>query len=407
MARVPQAGVVGMSSNVNNKHLFFELLRDAFGNGTFVKATLSKVALSPRWKRVALGSFTDTRGQALISFDFSDGVQTERKNLSPEEALTSLAALIPEQFKAANVRLTNEELLFELTDRGTFRLKRRASEQVTLAPATHNREKSYLVPSSAPFLKALGITTSEGEVRRDMYDKFRQINKFIEIIENLVDLPKDGVSADEFAVIDFGSGKHYLTFALQHYLSTKCEKLAITAVEQRPNLVSLGRHVATSLGVNNIDFIEGTIAESPLTSPTLVVALHACDTATDDALARAITHKARYICVAPCCHKYVRKNIQGSESLLAPMLRHGILEERFAESLTDTLRVLALEAAGYEAKLFEFISPEHTAKNTMITAALRGKQNSASLAAIQRLMDEFGLRDFYLDAQIELAGSSA
>ncbi len=402
MARVPQAGVVGMSSNVNNKHLFFELLRDAFGNGTFVKATLSKVALSPRWKRVALGMFTDSRGQALISFDFSDGVQTERKNLSPEEALTSLAALIPEQFKAANVRLTNEELLFELTDRGTFRLKRRACEQVAKAPTTHNREKSYLVPSSAPFLQALGITTSEGEVRRDMYDKFRQINKFIEIIENLVDPPKEGKSADEFPVIDFGSGKHYLTFALQHYLSTKCEKLAITAVEQRPNLVSLGRHVATSLGVNNIDFIEGTIAEAPLTSPTLVVALHACDTATDDALARAITHKAHYICVAPCCHKYVRKHLNGSESLLAPMLRHGILEERFAESLTDTLRVLALEAAGYDAKLFEFISPEHTAKNTMITASFSGKENRESLAALTRLKADFGLKDFHLDSLINL-----
>ncbi len=402
MVRVPQAGLVGMSSNVNNKHLFFELLRDAFGNGTFVKATLSKVALSPRWKRVALGAFTDSKGQALISFDFSDGVQTERKNLSPEEALESLASLIPDQFKAANVRLTNEELLFELTDRGTFRLKRRACEQVAEAPTTHNREKSYLVPSSAPFLQALGITTSEGQVRRDMYDKFRQINKFIEIIESLVDLPKDGKAAEEFTVTDFGSGKHYLTFALQHYLSTKCEELTITAVEQRANLVTLGRHVAASLEVNNIEFIEGTIAESTVTSSTLVVALHACDTATDDALARAITHKAHYICVAPCCHKYVRKHLNGSESILAPMLRHGILEERFAESLTDTLRVLALEAAGYDAKLFEFISPEHTAKNTMITASFSGKKNLESLAALARLKADFRLKDFYLDSLINL-----
>lgn len=402
MVRVPQAGLVGMSSNVNNKHLFFELLRDAFGNGTFVKATLSKVALSPRWKRVALGAFTDSKGQVLISFDFSDGVQTERKNLSPEEAWESLASLIPDQFKAANVRLTNEELLFELTDRGTFRLKRRACEQVAKAPTTHNREKSYLVPSSAPFLHALGITTSEAEVRRDMYDKFRQINKFIEIIESLVELPKDATSAEDITVTDFGSGKHYLTFALQHYLSTRCEKLTISAVEQRPNLVSLGRHVAASLEVNNIEFIEGTIAESTLTSPTLVVALHACDTATDDALAKAIEHKARYICVAPCCHKYVRKNMRGSENLLAPMLRHGILEERFAESLTDTLRVLALEAAGYDAKLFEFISPEHTAKNTMITASFSGKKNPESLAALTRLKADFGLKDFYLDSLITL-----
>lgn len=389
-----------MSSNVNNKHLFFELVRDALLSGTFVKATLSKVALSPRWKRVALGAFTDSKGRSLISFDYSDGVQTERKNLSPEEAFTSLTSMIPDQFKVANVRLVSEELLFELNDRGAFRLKRRASEQISSTPTRHNREKIYLVPSSAPFLKALGITTADGEVRRDMYDKFRQINKFIEIIESLVDLPQEGKAAGDFAATDFGSGKHYLTFALQHFLSPRCEKLTLTAVEQRPDLVSLGRHVATTLGVNNIDFIEGTIAESPLTSPSLVVALHACDTATDDALAKAIEHRARYICVAPCCHKYVRKHMNESEDLLAPMLRHGILAERFAESLTDTLRVLALEAAGYEAKLFEFISPEHTAKNTMITASLSGTENLESLAALTRLKSAFGLKDFYLDRKL-------
>jgi hypothetical protein len=230
-----------------------------------------------------------------------------------------------------------------------------------------------------------------------MYDKFRQINKFVEIIQSLVSPLDVEPNRDIFSATDFGSGKHYLSFALHHFLSTRYEKLTLTAVEQRPDLVSLGQNIASSLGISSIDFIAGTIAESSLTAPTLVVALHACDTATDDALARAILNKARLICVAPCCHKYVRKQMNSADHLLAPILRHGILEERFAESLTDSLRVLALEASGYNAKLFEFISPEHTAKNTMITASLTGRPNLDSLAALNRLKASFGLKDFYLD----------
>jgi hypothetical protein len=133
----------------------------------------------------------------------------------------------------------------------------------------------------------------------------------------------------------------------------------------------------------------------------LVVALHACDTATDDAIAHAITADARYICVAPCCHTYLRKHFQSSDDV-RPMLRHGIIQERFAEGLTDSLRVLVLEALGYQTKLFEFISLEHTAKNVMITAAKTGRPNRASLDAIHALKTKFCLADFYLDRVLKV-----
>lgn len=386
---------VGMSSSVTNKTIFFEALKDAFETGTFVKATLSKPNLSPRWKRVVLGSFVDAQGRTLISFDYSDGIQTERKNHTPADSCEALERLVPDQFKAANVRLKAEELIFELSDQGSFRLKRKKVEGGDVVAASHNREKRYLIPPSAPFLVNLGITTRDGEVRRDMYDKFRQINKFIEIVENLIQ-PSDLQSAKQFSVTDFGSGKHYLTFALHQFLAARCPTVQVTAVERRPDLIALGREVAASLALNNLSFREGAIAESDLSEPTVVVALHACDTATDDAIAKAVRANARYICVAPCCHKYVRARMKSSADLL-PVLRHGILEERFAESLTDSLRVLALEAMGYQTKLFEFISLEHTAKNVMITAFKTGRPNESSRDALKDLKAKFALTDFYLD----------
>lgn len=394
-----------MGSSVANKNLFFEVFKDALETGRLIKATLSKPTATPRWKRVVIGAFTDTQGRSLVSFDYSDGVQAERKNHAPSEAFNVLTTLVPDQFKAVNARLVGEELIFELSEQGSFRLKRKKIEGALPVAPVHNREKNYLVPSSAPFLFSLGITTREGEVRRDMYDKFRQINKFIEIMSNLID-PADLNSSEKFAAIDFGSGKHYLTFALHQFLASRCGELQVTAVERRPELVSLGRQVASSLGIETLSFHDGSIAESEVPAPTLVVALHACDTATDEAIAKAVMGNARYICVAPCCHKYVRARMESSTDLL-PILRHGILEERFAESLTDSLRVLALEAAGYQAKLFEFISPEHTAKNIMITAVKTSQSNASSAAALQDLKAKFGLKDFHLDRLLPLEKGAA
>jgi hypothetical protein len=392
-----------MSSSVNNKHLFFDLLQEALSEGGFLKGTLSKPHLSPRWKRIALGCFHDSTGKKLISFDYSDGVQTERKNLTPNEALEAIKLLVPDQFKTANIRLTTEELIFELNDNGSFRLKRRPLAAPSNIPTSHNREKNYIIPANSRFLLELGITTKNGDVRRDMFDKFRQVNKFVEVISALIK-PEDLSTDGEFTATDFGSGKHYLTFALHSFLASRCKAVSVRAVEQRPELVSHGRHVAEAIGADNLSFLEGTIADTPVTSSLLVVALHACDTATDDALVKAVQSNARYICVAPCCHRYVRSRLRPSADLHA-MLRHGIIEERFAEGLTDSLRVLALEALGYQAKLFEFISPEHTAKNVMITAVKIGRPQQESLDSLQALKEKFQLKDFYLDRALDLTAT--
>lgn len=384
-----------MSPSDENKRSFFECLGLSLEHGTFRRATLSKPSRESAWKRIAVSLFTDSSGTLSVAFDYDNGRQIERKNMTPEEARTLFSTLVPDQYSAVHLRIADEELQFEKSTQGTFRLKRRPAESLTEIPGGHNREKNYLVPATSPFLTGLGIASKAGEIKRERYDKFRQINKFIEIIASLV--PNAVLSSEHgISAIDFGSGKHYLTFALSEYLQRFSAQSSVTGVEQRPELVQFGQELALSLDWNHLRFTEGSIATAPKHDADLVVALHACDTATDDAIARAVESEARFICVAPCCHKYVRKHFQPSLDL-KPMLRHGIVQERFAEGLTDSLRVLVLEALGYETKLFEFISLEHTAKNVMITAAKTGRQNKTSLEALNALKEKFKLPDFYLD----------
>jgi hypothetical protein len=383
-----------MTSSEANRSVFFQALETSFRENTFCKATLSKPLQDHRWKRIVVTTFTDSRGLVHVSFEYFDGRQVERKNYNLDQAFSEIASWIPLRMRNAFVKLQNEELTFEATDQGSYRLKRRAASASTRPSTSHNREKNYLISADSPFLVELGIAAKTGEVRRDRHDKFRQIQKFAEIILDLLSESKD--STESFSIVDFGSGKHYLTFALHTLLQQRYHSLSVTGVEQRQELVEFGQGVAHTLGLSNLLFTTGSIAAYPLESADLVVALHACNTATDDALAKAIRAKARYICVAPCCHAYVRQHFTPSDDLQG-MLRHGIVAERFAEGLTDSLRVLTLEALGYQTKLFEFVSLEHTAKNIMITARYTGQRKRTSLQMLQGLKAKFALSDFYLD----------
>ena len=383
-----------MSSSENNKIAFFEIISDSLSHGTLRKATVSNPAAGVPWKRVTLNLFKNAAGNLEVACHYDNGTKVERKNHSPSEASEVLRALVPGQFKSVNLRTVNQEVQFEETKQHTFRLKRRVHAESASIP-THNRSKNYLVSPDSPFLFELGISMKDGTIRRDRHDKFRQINKFVEVINDLIPPERLGMS-DGISVVDFGSGKHYLTFALHEHLRKHSASSRTLGIEQRPELVSFGQELAERLEIPNLSFNQNSIAASDVKAPDLVVALHACDTATDDALQKAVIAGAEFICVAPCCHKYVRQKFTSSADLL-PMLRHGIIEERFCESLTDSLRVLLLESLGYQAKLFEFISLEHTAKNVMITARKTGKPNQDSKLALERLKDKFKLPDFYLD----------
>lgn len=383
-----------MSSSENNKVAFFETLSESLARGTLRKATLSNPAPGIPWRRLTINVFKNSAGALEVAFHYDNGTKVERKNHSPTEAQLALEALVPAQFKSVNLRTTEQEVQFEETRQHTFRLKKRVTASEAELPS-HNRPKHYLVPADSPFLFELGISMKDGTVRRDRHDKFRQINKFVEVIEDLI--PRERLQDPAgLSVVDFGSGKHYLTFALHDYLRRQSNSTRTRGIEQRPELVSLGQGLAQRLQIPNLSFQLSSISASDIATTDLVVALHACDTATDDALYKAITAGAEFICVAPCCHKYVRQRFTASHDL-RQVLRHGTLEERFCESLTDSLRVLVLESFGYQTKLFEFISLEHTAKNVMITGRKTKNTHNDSQQALEKLREKFHLKDFYLD----------
>ena len=259
--------------------------------------------------------------------------------------------------------------------------------------ASHNREKHRDIAADRPYLYALGITNKEGIVLPAGKRKFKQINKFVEIIDGLV---KEHPLRSGAHIVDMGSGSGYLTFALyDHLVNTLGLSLRVTGVELRPNLVEKCRQIATDNKFTNLRFEEGYIDTYRPATIEMLIALHACDTATDDALFQGLQKQAEIMVVAPCCQKQVRRDMQ-IPSDLKPLLGNGILLERQAAMLTDGIRALILEEQGYRTKLFEFIPLEHTAKNVMITA-IRARPRVQAKGEVAKLKQTFGVTRHYLE----------
>ena len=230
-----------------------------------------------------------------------------------------------------------------------------------------------------------------------MQDKYKQINKYIEIIDGIVKSVKFDSS---FTVVDMGAGKGYLTFALYDYLYNTL-KLSpnVIGVELRKQLVDDCNQVAGKSSFANLKFIEGTIENSELPSIDMLIALHACDTATDDAICRGIKSNSKVIICAPCCHKQIRGQIN-PDNVMKSITQFGILKERQSEIVTDTIRALILEAYGYKTKVFEFIATEHTPKNVLIVGVKAGKievPKKEILDQIQNIKKIFGIEYHFLE----------
>lgn len=215
------------------------------------------------------------------------------------------------------------------------------------------------------YLRELGVITADWKVKNSMQDKYRQINKYIEIIDGIL---RNTNLDNTLNIVDMGAGKGYLTFALYDYLHNVLKKTAtVIGVELRKELVTDCNAIAQKSDFNNLSFKAGTIKQVELPDTDMLIALHACDTATDDAIFRGINADAKIIICAPCCHKQVRKQMNPTDDLNL-ITQFGILKERQAELLTDGIRALLLEAYGYKTKVFEFIATEHTPKNVLIVA---------------------------------------
>ena len=301
-------------------------------------------------------------------------------------------------FFNADLFSNNETIRLIITSHGKVKIR---SNQLLLKPVaafSHDHLKERIIKTQNNiYLRELGILNANFEVRYEMNDKYLQINRYIELIEPFIrelELP------DGFHVADMGSGKGYLTFALYDYLVSILRKSPVmTGVESRKELVKLSNDIAEKAGFDWLKFVTGTIKEVKLEKIDILIALHACDTATDDAIFRGITAGASLIVCAPCCHKQIRKEFHVTSEFKS-ITKHGILQERQAEIVTDAIRALLLEAHGYKTKVFEFISTEHTPKNLMIVGVKsQGKigGRESKWESIRALKEFFGIKQHYLE----------
>lgn len=380
---------------------FLDAFRNACAAGQFLKCTLSKPTPSAAegLKNIYLRP-VELKAGPRIAFNFRYKTRDEVRNFALEEAVQQLETLLGAAFLQADLFSTGEDLSLTFSKSGKMFLSSKKPTHTDPADTRHNREKQRLLDPAAPWLHTLGITNKKGDVLPTAQDKWKQINKFLEIIESLLrahPLPKDA------RIADMGSGKGYLTFALYDYLTNRLDmKPKITGIELRQNLVDFCNKTAREAAFEGLEFVARDINDFESDRLDLLIALHACDTATDLALAKGIHALADIVIVAPCCHKQVRKDMQ-AQNELAPVLRHGILEERQAEIVTDGIRALLLEANGYRTNVFEFISTEHTAKNVMITAVHAGRaaaderRREEALAKVEALKKGFGVNEHYLE----------
>lgn len=358
------------------------LLRDLVDGRSLTRAVLSKPRSRDLPAKVTVEP-VDLRGETAFRFTTQLSDRTTHENLSGDAARERLGVLLADygqgllQSPEADWQVLGEKVL-------------RRPPTRTTATREHDRKKRYLLEEGVPvpFLVELGVMTPDGKVRKSRYDKFRQVNRFLELVDDVVPaLQPEG----KLRIVDFGSGKSYLTFAIHHLLTElRGREVEIVGLDLKQDVIAACSALAETTGAAGLRFEHGDIGGFDPGGPVdLVVSLHACDTATDEALAQAVRWHADAILAVPCCQKEAYGQIESS--LLAPLLRHGLAKERFAALVTDTLRAQLLELAGYRTQLVELVPLEHTAKNVLIRAAKGTPAGADVRGAYEDLRDSLGL----------------
>lgn len=336
--------------------------------------SLTKAASAPL--RVTVRPLA-AKGQLVFQFTEEYPQKAVHKNYTPKTAIAAIAEWLSETYAEAHFFTSISDDHWIKGKTGVWKCRSKAA---SLKPPSllHNREKHYLIDPTAPFWLKLGVADEKGKIRPSMQAKFRQVSKFLEIAHDVIQqLPSD----EPLSIVDFGCGKSYLTFALAEYLRQIGRKAQITGIDLKQDVVAELNLLAKSMDFEELCFLAGDIRDFPLKSnPDLVISLHACDTATDLLLAKAIRHEAKAILSVPCCQHEVFKQID--QPSLQPLLKHGILKERFSALVTDTVRVSILEHMGYQTQIMEFIDTEHTPKNLLIRA-IKKKSTKTSLDSVE------------------------
>ena len=370
------------------------------------------------------------RDQPHLSFLLRFPTKDITKNVAVPEALALLAGWLGEgAFRNAHLHTPSEEVQLAFSKKGKASVRvgppsnaEAAQGHAPAAPGTaaavsapsavasgHNRDKHRFLDQSRPFLRELGVTDAQGLVIPAMSRKWKQINKFIEVFAAALARSPLGQPPHDQApihVVDFGSGKGYLTFAIHDWLRHTMQREAhVTGVELREDLVKLCQRVIGKLKLEGMDYEQGDVRDYHPAALNVMIALHACDVATDHAIHLGIRAGADIILCSPCCHKQIRPQLL-SPHPLRPILQHGIHLGQEAEMLTDGLRALLLEAAGYDTQVFEFISLEHTNKNKMILAVKRVKATSSDevVRQIQDIKAFYGIQEQCLEQLLRADG---
>ncbi|MEG0988476.1 MAG: SAM-dependent methyltransferase [Clostridium sp.] len=316
--------------------------------------------------------------------------QAFHKNLEKDEAILYVMNQLEHLYRNAELTSMQGTLNLLISKKGTVTIKEKKKivGESTNILFGHNRKKQYILEEGipVPFLVDLGVMTSEGMVVKAKYDKFRQINRFLEFIEDV--LPRLDKNK-ETTIIDFGCGKSYLTFAMYYYLKElKGYPIQVVGLDLKKDVITLCNKLSETFGFENLHFYHGDIAGyEGVTHVDMVVTLHACDTATDYAIEKAIRWGAEVILSVPCCQHEL--NAQISNELLKPILQYGLLKERISALLTDGIRAELLEQAGYRTQILEFIDMEHTPKNIMIRAVKQGRKKDGE--ALEHMIRELGV----------------
>ena len=394
---------------------FFIQIQTAFDSHSLQRLVLSKYQGDDAELERITARPIIIKDELLMSFLYEYRTNHVTKNLSLADAINFLDNSLGTDFKNAHMLSDEWEIQLSYSKKGKIlvnkhRNKNHSPTQTKQADANtkdatqkekllvHNKEKHRFVEQSRPYLRELGITDANGQIIPAMSRKWKQINKFIEVLSNAIE--NTGIAKrEQVHIADFGSGKAYLTFAVHDYLSAQLGvNTRVTGVELRQGLVDLCNQTATKLCLSGIQFEQGDVKHFAAKNINVMIALHACDTATDYAIHMGIRTGADIIMCSPCCHKQIRPQMK-SPALLAPVLHHGIHLGQEAEMVTDGLRALLLEANGYDTQVFEFVSLEHTSKNKMILAQKRkiARDSREVLMQISAIKEFYGIEEHCLE----------
>lgn len=392
-------------SEYNNQ--FTTALKESLDAETFVKISLGNYKGKEEALKQLLIRKVIIKRETKLAFTYRYKTRDVVKNYAIDEAVGLISGYLDNGFKIATLFSTEKDLILEELNNGKIVLRESRASSKEAPSASHDKEKTRLIkPDSKSYLTELKITDAEGKVFKNAQDKFRQINHYIEILSSLIkELPAGTIKK----VADMGSGKGYLTFALYDYLHSVLKlESQVVGVEYRQDMVDLCNQVAEKSSFAQLNFVQGTIEDYQADDVNLLIALHACDTATDDAIFKGIKANAELIVVAPCCHKQIRREIEHHKvkNDVSFLTKYGIFLERQAEMVTDGIRALILEYFGYKTKVFEFISDAHTPKNVLVVGvkskALSAERKAEVLQKIKASKEYFGIGYHHLERLLEI-----